>query len=64
MKPTRILKMAVHGAKARERLKAHRVNNHMCMTCIVRQVYLVTEPDKLLTSRSGLREPLGVNLCI
>ena len=64
MKPMRILKMPIHGAKAQERLKAHRVNRHMCMTYIVRHVYLVTELDTLFMSWPGLHEPLGVNLCI
>ena len=40
------------------------VNRHICMTYIVRQVYLVTEPDTLSMSWPELREPLGVNLCI
>ena len=66
MKPTRILKMAVQdkGPRPKGDVRPIWVNRHMCMTYIVRQVYLVTKPDTLSMSRPGLREPLGVNLCI
>ena len=56
--------MAVHEARAYGDLRPTGVNRHMCMPYIVRQVYLVTEPDTLFMSRSGLHELLGVNLCI
>ena len=66
MKPTRILKMAVQdkGPRPKGDLRPVGVNRHICKTCIVRHIKIVTEPDTLSMSQPGLREPLGVNLCI
>ena len=44
----RMLKMAVHEARPKGDLRPIGVNRYMCMTYIVRQVYLVTEPDMLI----------------
>ena len=52
------------GLKPKGDLGPIGVNRHMCMTYIVRQVYLVIGPDTFSMRRPGLHEPLGVNLCI